>query len=220
MRSEINPSGRSFIEEARRRQILDGAAAVVAGDGLARASLVRIGQQIGVSKGGILYHFPDKPSLVLALVFDIYRRGAGAIATAVDAAGDDARERLAAYLRANLAFTATHRTEAAALVELSGSFRSPEGLRLDEVMARWTNQPDRSAEDTAMLDALDLAALLRRGIERGELRGTLDPDATATALRGAIDAAAGRATRDPDFDPETYGHALADLADHACRSTP
>ncbi|MFI7119103.1 TetR/AcrR family transcriptional regulator [Amycolatopsis sp. NPDC049868] len=220
MRSEKRPDGLSFIEQARRRQILDGAARVIVEVGYANASLVRIGEAIGSSKGGILYHFPDKNTLVGALVLDIYQRGAAAIAAAVRAAGDSTGARLRAYLLANLAFTAAHRTEAMALVELSSGYRSPEGWRLDEVIRHWLDDPARSAEERAELAVLDLVPLLRQGVADGEFRPSLDPDAVATALRGAIDAAASRWARDPRFDPEAYGRELADFADHACRRTP
>ncbi|MFD5096362.1 TetR/AcrR family transcriptional regulator [Amycolatopsis thailandensis] len=220
MQSEKRPSGPTFIERARRRQILDGAAQVIVDVGYVNASLVRIGKAIGSSKGGILYHFPDKDALVGALVLDIYQRGAAAVTAAVREAGDSADARLRAYLVANLAFTAAHRTEAMALVELSSGYRSPEGRRLDEVMRHWLDDPGRSDEERAELAVLDLVPLLRRGIANGDFRSSLDADAVATALRGAVDAAASRWARDPAFDPEAYGRELADFAEHACRRRP
>ncbi|EMD25731.1 TetR/AcrR family transcriptional regulator [Amycolatopsis azurea] len=217
MQSEKRLTGLTFIEQARRRQILDGAAQVIVELGYANASLVRIGEAIGSSKGGVLYHFPDKNALVGALVLDIYQRGAATIAAAVREAGDSAGARLRAYILANLAFTASHRIEAMALVELSSGYRSPDGRRLDEVMRHWLEDPGRSTEERAELAALDLVPLVRQGVESGEFRASLDPDSVATALRGAVDAAASRWARDPGFDPEAYGRELADFADHACR---
>lgn len=106
-----------------------------------------------------------------------------------------------------------------ALVELSSSYRSADGLRLDEVMQRWLDDPARSADERAELAVLDLAPIIRRGVTSGDFESSLDADSVATALRGAIDAAASRWARDPDFDPEGYGHQLAALAEHACRRT-
>jgi hypothetical protein len=48
-----------------------------------------------------------------------------------------------------------------------------------------------------------LAALMRRGIERGEVRD-LDPDGIAVALTAAIEGTMVQAMVDPDFDAKAY----------------
>ncbi|MFD6455458.1 TetR family transcriptional regulator, partial [Nocardia sp. NPDC060220] len=53
MRPENKPDGqhRSFIEEARRRQIIAATVEVVSELGYANASLARIAERAGISKG-------------------------------------------------------------------------------------------------------------------------------------------------------------------------
>lgn len=48
--------------------ILDAVEAVIAKSGAAHMSLDSVAQKAGVSKGGLMYHFPTKQSLVKALV--------------------------------------------------------------------------------------------------------------------------------------------------------
>ena len=49
--TELHPLQRTFIETARRAQIVHAAIATIAEVGYARASLARIGARIGISKG-------------------------------------------------------------------------------------------------------------------------------------------------------------------------
>ncbi|MEV7908062.1 TetR family transcriptional regulator, partial [Streptomyces anulatus] len=59
MRPENEPVGqntKSFIERARRAQIIASAIEVIAEHGFANASLARIAKHAGISKGVISYH--------------------------------------------------------------------------------------------------------------------------------------------------------------------
>ncbi|MFV0493555.1 TetR/AcrR family transcriptional regulator [Mycobacterium sp.] len=53
--------------EARRRQILDGARECFAEHGYEQATVRRLEQTIGLSRGAIFHHFRDKDALFLAL---------------------------------------------------------------------------------------------------------------------------------------------------------
>jgi AcrR family transcriptional regulator len=53
-----------------RRRLLDAAAAVVGRDGPRALTLEAVAAEAGVSKGGLLYHFATKETLVEALVVD------------------------------------------------------------------------------------------------------------------------------------------------------
>lgn len=55
-----------------RRVLLDAAAAVVREQGSGALTLDRVAAQAGVSKGGLLYHFPTKDELVRSLVLDTF----------------------------------------------------------------------------------------------------------------------------------------------------
>jgi TetR/AcrR family transcriptional regulator, transcriptional repressor of aconitase len=54
--------------EARREQILDGARRTFARHGYQGATVAKLEQEIGLSRGAIFNYFPDKWSLFLALV--------------------------------------------------------------------------------------------------------------------------------------------------------
>ncbi|XKK38535.1 TetR family transcriptional regulator [Nocardiopsis sp. ARC36] len=55
---------RSFIEDARRRQIVTAAIAAIAEEGYSRASFVRIAARASISPGLITYHFKTKENLI------------------------------------------------------------------------------------------------------------------------------------------------------------
>jgi len=54
--------------EATRERILFGAEEVVLRDGVAHLTLEAAASEAGISKGGILYHFPTRSALVAAMV--------------------------------------------------------------------------------------------------------------------------------------------------------
>lgn len=60
--------GRTFIEEARRAQILKAAREIFLERGFERASVAEIADAIDVSKGVILYHFGNKAELGKAVL--------------------------------------------------------------------------------------------------------------------------------------------------------
>ena len=65
---------------ARRRQILDGARACFAAYGYEGATVRRLEQVIGLSRGAIFHHFGDKDTLFLALAEQDARRMADVVA--------------------------------------------------------------------------------------------------------------------------------------------
>jgi AcrR family transcriptional regulator len=66
--------------EARRQQILDGARACFAAYGYEGATVRRLEQGIGLSRGAIFHHFGDKETLFLALAEQDARRMADVVA--------------------------------------------------------------------------------------------------------------------------------------------
>ncbi|HIV57752.1 MAG TPA: TetR/AcrR family transcriptional regulator [Candidatus Stackebrandtia faecavium] len=75
MRSKKRPDSqkqRTFIEEARRAQIIDAAIDTIAAKGFPNASLARIAERAGISKGVISYHFAGKEDLMHEVVVKVY----------------------------------------------------------------------------------------------------------------------------------------------------
>lgn len=61
----------TFIEEARRRQIIDAARKVFLATGFEKSTIMQIAEAIEVSKGVVLYHFGSKSDLGKAVLEEI-----------------------------------------------------------------------------------------------------------------------------------------------------
>src|SRR5262245_26864965 len=97
---------RSFIEEARRTQIVAAAIETLAELGYGKASLAQIAKRAQISPSLIPYHFRDKDALIYQTLIDIATAWEGFVATQV-AAVSSAREQLQSYIAANLAYMGT-----------------------------------------------------------------------------------------------------------------
>ena len=130
MRSNPKPDGQpsrpSFIEQARREQIVDTAIRTIATRGYSRTSLAEIAREAGISKGVISYHFEGKGELIEEILSRLLREPAEFIKARVDAC-EQVRDKLCAYIAANFEFAKTHRNHLKALVDLWGSRDSTEG---------------------------------------------------------------------------------------------
>lgn len=194
----------TFIEAARRAQIVAAAIETIAEVGYARASLARIAERIGASKGVILYHFPGKEALEQAVIADVLARAVAYMQPRV-AAESTGRGVLRAAILSNLAFMAENRSAMIAFYEIA----------VHTHRARGSQNPA-------------VASILQQGVsagtelfssfqEKGEFRSDFDPAVMAAALRAAIDSVPPRMARDPDFDVEHFGRELAGLFDAATR---
>ncbi|VVJ18301.1 Transcriptional regulator [Amycolatopsis camponoti] len=92
-------AGRS--PEETRRALLDAAGTVIRTRGVS-ASLDDIAKAAGVSKGGLLYHFPAKDALVRALAQDILDTFRAEVLAALDPEDTRAGRLTRAYIRASL----------------------------------------------------------------------------------------------------------------------
>jgi AcrR family transcriptional regulator len=89
-----------------RRELMDGALAVIATQGLAGLSLRSVAAAAGVSHAAPYHHFADKAALVRALGFRGLRLLDERMAAAQQTAGEDPGERLVAIGVAYVAFAA------------------------------------------------------------------------------------------------------------------
>ena len=78
---------RSFVEAARRAQIVEAAIATIAEEGYARASFVRIAKRAAISPGLISYHFTAKDELITEVLRTFAQRVDRAMAWAGEVAG-------------------------------------------------------------------------------------------------------------------------------------
>ncbi|CAM3540503.1 TetR/AcrR family transcriptional regulator [Tsukamurella ocularis] len=192
MRPEKEPSGqRSFIEEARRRQIIAAAVEVLADEGYGRATLARIAQQAGISKGVISYHFDGKDDLMRQVVIQLFVAGAEFMGPRL-AEQHSATDVLRTYIATNLEYIKEQRRYLGAMVEVVLNLRNPDGT------------PAFSPSDGEKEMLAPLAAILRDGQESGEFSSDFEPTIMARLIRDAIDGAAGRAARASAFDIDAH----------------
>lgn len=202
-------SADTFTERARRAQIVQCAIELIGERGYAESSVAKIAERAGVAKSVVLYYFRGKDELVGAIVTEIYLAAAAKMLPAIDAE-QSAKGKLAAYIRSNADYLQTHHGYAMALLEIWTSFRTSDGLRLDEAAAQH--------EPTGDLARLDPEYIFKLGQKRREFR-TFNTATMAIALRQAIDGAVLQASRNPDFDIAAYCAELVTIFDLATRRT-
>lgn len=205
MRSENESSGLTFLERARRTQIIECAIAALAEDGYAGATMARIAERAGVSKSVIVYHFGTKEHVFEQAAAEVFRVATEQVRPHLDAASD-ATGKLRAYLTARVDFLATHRAHMLALFEIWMNLRGPDGaLRFGEADAEQT------------VDAIE--ALLRAGQRSGEF-GPFDPAVTAMAIRQAVDGVLLQLRHQPDLDLDHYAAELVALFERSTKPQP
>ncbi len=123
MRSKDSPNGRTFADEARRKQLVECAIEVIAEEGFARASLARIAQRAGVAKSVVLYHFANKDELVEQVLAAVAMASAETLPERIAAAGT-ARDKLRVIIESLVEFLDTHRTYTLAALETWNMTRS------------------------------------------------------------------------------------------------
>jgi AcrR family transcriptional regulator len=209
MRPESGSGGqrdRTFIEAARRAQIVNAAIDSIAGLGYGQASLARVAERAGTSKGVISYHFAGKDDLIREVVAEVLAKGEAYMLPRILAESSGAGM-LRAYIESNLAFMREYRNHLVAFLEIFLNARGDDGGPL---------------VDEKSLDYMvtSLEQLLAHFQAAGDFRADFDPQVMALAIRGAIDTVPPRLARHPDLDVDRYARELAALFDLATRATP
>jgi AcrR family transcriptional regulator len=207
MRSESSPIGqestRTFTETARRAQIVAAAIDTIAELGYGQASLARIAETAGTSKGVIIYHFGGKDELMRELVAGLVARGVAYMEPQIDAEPTGAGK-LRAYIESNLAFMGENRNHMVAIFEIALNARAADGSRLYNV----------SVQDAGVAALEQLLAYFQG---TGEFRVGFDPHVMAMAIRAAINAVPAQLARDPALDVAHHAREIADMFHIAAR---
>jgi TetR/AcrR family fatty acid metabolism transcriptional regulator len=207
MRSDTTTDGqkdRTFTETARRAQIVAAAIDAIAELGYAQASMARIAERLGITKGVIAYHFGSKDELIREIVAEVMTQAQEYMVPRITAETTGSGT-LRTWIESNLAFMAEHRNHLVAVVEIARNARAADG---------------RPLFDNSMLEAgaAALEQMLARFQAAGEFRADFDPQVMAGAIRAAIDAVPRALSRDPGLDVEHYGRELSTLFDVATRN--
>jgi AcrR family transcriptional regulator len=157
------------VARGTRDRLLDAASAVLLRDGAHAMTLEAVAAEAGVSKGGLLYHFPGKAPLLDALV----ERWNANLEVEVETSRDDAP---GGWVRAYLAASATlsdqeRRTEIGLLAALAAE---PE--RLAPVRERYERWQARVVDDGVDPADATIVRLAADGLWIAELLGIAPPE--------------------------------------------
>jgi len=181
----------SFIERARREQLIEVTIDVVAEHGYAAASLARIAQAAGISKGAVLYHFASKDAVVAAARAHVLDALVADVGAAVEAVPPD--QAPGAYVRRMLGHLAERPSHARMIVEAVLHGEEPGGEE------RWK----------------PLAGLLGAAREARGLGPGPDVRTLAIATGGAIDAIIAERLRDAAYDAAAAAETVVTMLESA-----
>jgi AcrR family transcriptional regulator len=136
--------------QRRRDEILDEAAPVFASRGYRQMDVQELADRVGVAKGTVYNYFASKEALFLDTVDRVMRRLQGAVREAADGEAD-ALERIAAAVRAHLAFFDRHPAFVELLILERAEFkdrRTPTYFRYKEANEdRWRRLAEQLIRD-------------------------------------------------------------------------
>ena len=180
----------TFTEEARRAQLVDVTIELVADRGYAAASLGRIAESAGITKAGVLYHFPSRQALVEAAYQHVLAAVVATVGTAVGAAGP--ADGVSAYVRSMVGHLRERPRHVRMLIEAMTSVAP-----LTDSKARWS----------AVADLLAAARAARGLTEPVDLRSA------ALLIGGGIDAIVAESLADPAYDAAAAAALLVDVVE-------
>jgi AcrR family transcriptional regulator len=195
-----------LVKEFRTGEILRAARQVIAGLGLGEASMERIAQGAGISKGTIYLYFQNKEQLLVRAVQQAFEELMARLQAAVSVAAASGTgagvERLRALVQSSLEHAVENRGFFRALMEPRGL--GPESV--SELARRFAVQNEQYVDF--------VASVVEAGARRGEFRD-LPPRLVAVALAGALRGAiAERIASGAAGEPGPDANAILDLLLH------
>ncbi|MDT0331148.1 TetR/AcrR family transcriptional regulator [Nocardiopsis lambiniae] len=203
--NDPSPGGETFVEAARRDQIVAAAIETIAEEGYAKASFVRIAERASISPGLITYHFKTKERLI--------RRILGDIDTRLDRAMEGGEEPLEGFedglrriITGHIGYCARNPREMTARREITAAATLPERLRGEIAEAERAGRAE-------------LVGFLTEGRRHGEFRA-FDPEVFTDTMFAAMHRAPAVLRERPSASPEDYARELADLFCAAATGRP
>ena len=191
----------SLTNQARRRQIIQAAIAVIAENGYAGASFARIAEHAQLSSTRLIsYHFSGKADLMTAVVSDVLG-SIGAHVGDIVSNRETSAGRLSGYIEGVVGFVDSHRVEMIALTEVMFGAGFEEGFRADDAATG------------------HLESILIRGQQLGEFR-SFDAAVMAAVVQRSVDGLPFALRADPSMDCGHYARELVTLFELATRVAP
>ena len=194
--------GSTFIEAARRAQIIDNAIQTIAEVGYAHASLAVIARRAGISKSVISYYFDGKDDLMQQVVTGVLEAGIATMKPAIDAA-PTASDKLRAYVTSNVSYMRTHREGLMAVVAIFSANRGGGDAPL-------------VSDEMATAGVRMMVEIVEMGQQSGEFR-PCSPWIVSTAIRASLDAIPPYFAADSSLDLDAWGAELLSLFVRALR---
>ncbi|WP_280696620.1 TetR/AcrR family transcriptional regulator [Kitasatospora sp. GP82] len=176
---------RTFIEEARRRQIIEATIDLISSRGYPATSLSAIAEQAGISKSAVLYHFSSKDNVTQATLGYVFEQFAAYVTERVERETDPLAA-VVAYLRAMIGYQQANRRHVRVITEM---------LLDDHGGTRLKNPGSHDTHGRRQA----LAELLAAGQAAGRLR-EFDTQVVALAIGGAIDSVISHWLIHPELD--------------------
>ena len=170
---DLGPQTRRPRKADARQELIDVAVRIIAENGIDALRIEDVCEQVGVTKGSLYWHFPDRQGLIRAAMFEQLRRLSEERLESLDGAID----------------SATSRDEY--LLKVTTSFADP--FDSQEADARWQRWEmlATSRRDPELLEMMAeiqrrhqhyLTSVVTKARERGILRSDADPAAVAAAI--------------------------------------
>jgi AcrR family transcriptional regulator len=206
VRSKKQPDGeRTFVDVARRAQLVECAIDAIADVGYRKASLAEIARRAGITKGAIFYHFANREELIEAVFAHVMTAGADLIGSRLREA-DSPRGELRAYVGAFV--ESLHVNPRAIRVMLTIG----ENLTDEQGRSRLLNDP--GLQEMALAPIADI---LRRGQEAGEF-GDFEVRSMAMMIRATLEAMPTYTIAYPELDIDAYGADLVTFFERALQA--
>lgn len=184
---------RSFIEEARRAQIVQAAIETIAEIGYAKASFVQIAKRAEVSPGLITYHFARREELIKQVMITVHASMDADLTGRIDGAQSYAIA-LRSLIEGYVHYCAEHPKELIAISRIAANATE----------AREWSEQQQAATLTEMQD------MFCEGQQHGEFRDFV-PRVMALALMASLETAPGELFGHPETDVDTYARELATI---------
>jgi TetR/AcrR family transcriptional regulator, fatty acid metabolism regulator protein len=171
----------TFIEEARRKQLIETTIRTVARQGFANTTLADIARAAGVSTGVIAYHFQGKDDLIEQCIRALFDAPNAYVVERVDRA-DGWAEKLRTYIASNIQFMRENREQTIALTysfsyvtagDTHQRFSAKQHARIRKYVARILEEGQRAGEFRPFA-ATAVAELLLAALEGLMLQWVLD----------------------------------------------
>ncbi|MGW6935844.1 TetR/AcrR family transcriptional regulator [Lentzea sp. NPDC054927] len=205
MQPENESSGqgrRSFIEQARRGQIVAATIETIAEIGYAKASFVQIARRAGISPGLITYHFAKREELMKQVMLTVHDSMEQALSSRAEGS-ESYCAALRGLIEGFVHYCAEHPAELVAISQIAAAARDAEAARA------WSKEQNAST-------LTELEDMFREGQECGEFRD-FAPRVMAVSVIAAMEASPAELWARPDTDVTQYAKELADLFERAVK---